>query len=369
MTATNNQSLDEVLERRAGTDQRIWLDKIADKLGFGYVVSKLSLPISSAMLFVTTVVFVDTILFEVIRYFINGRFVLLRNPFVILGEGGGALLIVVFSIRSLNDKYDNAKIRLQIENRLESSKVEQLKRLGSDRWRWIGWIVIGGIQILQATLLLGPAEIYRVDGFVGLLGNFVFIPFVYVPVVVDFAITYIAIQFWVPRYIRKSGLSLDFLDPENMGGLRPIGELLKQSYYVFVLLYISAALFIYGPELFPNFFYSPFSSGIWVNAAFTIIWIASIILITYGIFTLHIFMREEKKKELLRLDLRVKNEVEKPFDVQNFKIPDNDRYEEIRMRMEHVTATHEYPATFALWTQLLISILVPKAVQMLLDLA
>lgn len=349
--------------------QTIWLDGIATQLGFGRLAAMLPVGVSPAMLFVTTVVFFDTVLIEFIRFLTGGPVTFLRNPFVLLGEGGGALLITVYGIRRLSAKYANARTRLQVENRLDPTEAARFEILGSNRLRWAGWVLGAGIQIFQAAFILGPAEIYRVDGVVGLLGNFVFIPFVYIPVVVDFAVTYFAIQVLLPRHIKNSDLRLDFLDPENMGGLRPIGELLKLSYYYFVLLYVSVAIWMYGPELYPELFYSPFDPGILVNALFTISWVASAVVLTYGIFTLHVFMSREKKRELQRLDRKVKERVEEPWDVQNFKIPDENEYQEIRKRMEYVTATKEYPVTFAAWSHLLLSILIPKAIQTVLNLA
>lgn len=345
----------------------VWLDRIAAIFGFDWLADRVPLAVSPAMLFVASVVFVDTFALEFGRYLAGGQMTFIRNPFVLLGEGGGGLLIAVYGIRQLHGEYENAKMRLQLDQRLADTSA--FETLGSDTVRWVGYAVGAGVLLFQAVFVLGPAEILALDGYVGLLGNFVFIPFFYVPVVVDFCVTYFAIQVLLPRNIKHSELGLDFLDPENMGGLRPIGELLKHSYYYFVLLFVSFALFIYAPELFPGLFHSPFDPGLLANIAFTGGWVASAALLAYGIHTLHVFMQREKAEELQRLDRRVKEEVEEPWDIQNFKKPDDGEYEEIRSRMQYVTATREYPATFTIWSQLLISILIPKAIQTLLDMA
>lgn len=345
----------------------IWLDRVARRMGFGWVADRMPVVSSASMALVVTGIFVDTFLLQVTNFALFGREIgFVQNPFVLLGEGGGGLLIAVYGVKQLNRKYENAKTRLQLDRR--KGNHEQFDSLAPDRFRWAAWVAAAGLQIAQALFLLGPAEIYRVDGVFGLVGNFFFIPFVYVPVVVEFAVTYFAIQVLLPRRINKSDdLALDFLDPENMGGLRPIGDLLKQSYYYFVLLYVSVALFVYGPELFPGLFYSAFSPGVVVNAGFTVVWVASALLLAYGVYTLHLFMSRAKRREIQRLDQKVKEEVEEPWDVQNFRIPDDGNYDEIRTRMEYVTATKEYPATFTIWSQLLISILIPKAIQLVLN--
>jgi hypothetical protein len=371
-------------------DQEIWLDRIAEKLQFDWLAEKyVPFTISPAMLFVATMIFVDTILFELYSYLIQGNISFIDNPFVLLGEGGGGLLIAIYAVHRLNREYENALTRLQIDKR-EDIKPDQFRTLafrlnkyetdaGETRWkyridtdqmRWAGFALGASLQIIQISVFVGPARLYEVGGIVGLLGNYFFIPFVYVPVAVEFAVTYFSVQVLLPLNLKNSELSLDFLDPEKMGGLRPIGELLKHSYYYFIMLYISFALFMYGPELFPELFYSPFNPGPVVNILFTVGWIISAGMLAFGIYIIHLFMSREKREELRRLDDKVKEKVEQPFDAQNFRVPHNDEdYEQIRTRMEYVTSTREYPATFTFWSQLLISILIPKAVQMVLNLA
>jgi hypothetical protein len=42
-------------------------------------------------------------------------------------------------------------------------------------------------------------------------------------------------------------------------------------------------------------------------------------------------------------------------------------YERYRAQVDYVTSMGEYPATFTLWTQLVVGVMVPKAIQMALS--
>ena len=88
----------------------------------------------------------------------------------------------------------------------------------------------------------------------------------------------------------------------------------------------------------------------------------------YGIHTLHRFMRRQKREKLQRLDAQARACVEDPWDVERFEGPDEaaETYDDVRARMERVSATREYPATFTMWAQLAVGVMIPKTVQMLL---
>jgi len=349
--------------------QWIWLDDYASLFGFDYVSSVLPGNVDPSYLLVGTTVLLDVTLLQLIKE-MNGEVAsFLENPFWLLVMG--VFLLAVFGSKQLHMKYENAKIRLQLERRLSPDEYESFARLGSHRFRWAAVILGAALLVTNIVVVIGLDTVYRVDGASGLVGNLVFLPLVYVPAGVEFIVTYIAVQGIVPRRIERSNLGLDFLDPERMGGLRPLGELLKLSYYYVLLGFVSFALFTYAPFVFQDFLYAPYEPGPITNVIYTVGWLGSAVLLAYGLYVLHRFMSREKREELVRLDHEVKREIEEPWDVKHFTVPEESEkeYKDLRERMNHVTATNEYPATFAMWSQLLIGVFIPKAVQMTLNLA
>ena len=100
---------------------------------------------------------------------------------------------------------------------------------------------------------------------------------------------------------------------------------------------------------------------------FTLAWLLAIGLVGYGLAQIHWFMKREKRKELTKLDRKARKMVDKPFEIQNLEITDEEKYDELRMRMNYINNTREYPTTFTMWAQLSIGVILPKAIQMLLS--
>ncbi len=346
--------------------QEIWLDRVARIFGFGRIADHIEYQADPAFLFIGFFMTIDFLL-QLTKELEGETAAFIENPFWILIRG--VLIIAVFGTKQLHSAYNNAKIRLQIDNRLKNP--DTFSTLGSDRLRWGSFILGAAVHMVNIILIVGLPTVYRVDGISGLVLNLILNPLIYAPIAIDFLVTYFAVQVLLPRRIERSDLGLDYLDPENMGGLRPIGELLKRSYYYIVIGFVSFALFTYAPFVFPDYLYAPYEPGPIVNGIYTIGWVGSAAMLAYGLYVLHRFMHREKRQELIRLDQEVKNKIEEPWDVQNFKIPDEREadYKDIRTRMEHVSSTREYPATFTMWSQLLISIIIPKALQMVLNAA
>ena len=82
----------------------------------------------------------------------------------------------------------------------------------------------------------------------------------------------------------------------------------------------------------------------------------------YGLSQVHWFMKRTKREELSRLDRELRDCIKDPFDMETFKISD----EETRRRIKYVNSTQEYPTTFTMWIQILIGLILPKAIQLAL---
>lgn len=200
-------------------------------------------------------------------------------------------------------------------------------------------------------------------GVTDIVANFFVFPFVFVPILVQFFIVYVSIEFFAPWRLLNSEIGVHFLDPQGVGGLRPIGELVKKAYYWIVAGLIGYALITYAPYI---------DSAWTVSAAagtiFTAVWIVTVASVAFAVFVLHRFMHEAKQVELQRLEDELRDCMQNPWDVTAYEIPEDKQKHaaKVRERIDHVSATREYPATFSIWSQLLLSIALPKGIQLLL---
>ena len=106
----------------------------------------------------------------------------------------------------------------------------------------------------HVVFVVGLDALVRVRGVVWtVITTFVISPF-YIAVVVEAVLLYLSVHILLPRRLANSDLDVHFLDPRQMGGFRPLGNLLKRSYYLYtagLLLYLA---WIYGPVVVPDEF-------------------------------------------------------------------------------------------------------------------
>lgn len=342
-----------------------WLDTLSTHLGVELLIDRLPYDVAPSVLFVSVFLFVDAIALQIFKEVTGGSATVFRNPFWLVIPVG--MLAAVLVTRSLQRRYQRALSEIRIEQR--TSQQAEFELLIDDRFRW-GIFIVGAVLIIaNSYFFIGIPVILRSDGLAGLFGNFVIVPFVYVPVTTDFIATYLGLQLVLPRRIRDSDLELDFLDPQGLGGLRPVGELVKHSYYYTMLGMIGFALFIYGPWVFDNSIVSPVRPSPVVDAVFTVGWLTTVGTLAYALYVFHRFMNYEKRKRLFEIDQQYRELIENAWNITDHRRPreKRDQIEELENRMERVTNTREYPATFAMWTQLIIGIILPKGIQLLLE--
>jgi len=119
--------------------------------------------------------------------------------------------------------------------------------------------------------------------------------------------------------------------------------------------------------------YAPFVDSGWVvtpgaNAIYTGVWVASIATVAFAVFVLHRFMHREKRAEIQRPETELTSRIEDRYDMLEYEVPDekeND-VDDLQNRITRVSQTNEYPATFNIWTQILLSIALPKTLQLLI---
>ncbi|MFB6196411.1 MAG: hypothetical protein ABEI80_09580 [Haloplanus sp.] len=338
-------------------DGELWLDRFARCLGFGWLAARLpGDPKPSYVYAVTTVVVATGSLvgYNVVAgvpliYEENPYFALL--PLLLLGS--------VYGSHALSRQYDRAMDDMRIAERA-SDPTPLLNAYPS----WLPWVLFGvgaTVQLIRSARHFGLLVVP-----VGVVKNVVVYPFVYTPILAQFAAVYLAIEFFAPLRLYRSDVGINFLDPEGVGGLRPLGELIKRAYYYIVAGLVAGAFITYAPLVESAWQVFPF-----MNAVFTSIWIVSIGTVGFAVLTLHRFMYREKRAEKSRLEAELLNHIENPWDMKEYEIPEDKQaeVEDLRQRMDRISATREYPATFSIWTQLLLSIVLPKAVQLFLSAA
>lgn len=339
-----------------------WLDTLARYAGFDAVVERFDVAPSTAAI-VAVVVF-DIVGLNVLRVLSGKPVSFVRNPLSVVIPL--TMLFGVIISRDIHRRYQFALKEMHLERRTDSPGL--FRALGGNRLRWGLWCVGAAVIYFNGVFLLTVPVIVETDGVAGLIGNFVLNPLVYVPVAVDFLAAFVAVQILLPRRIRNSDFELDFLDPEGLGGLRPVGELVKHTYYYFVIGMVAVALFVYGPWLFGGTFDAPVEPSSFINTLFTVAWLVGAGFVAHALYVFHRFMNEEKRERLHELNEQYRTLAENPYSITEHSIPEERtaEAEEIRNRMDQITSTNEYPATFSMWTQLLIGIVLPKALQMFL---
>lgn len=275
----------------------------------------------------------------------------------------GAALVT----QRLHERYYSAVEEMNLRKRAENP--DQFGQLVPSKLAWVV-IGIGIVFTLGNNIFIVSIAEMSTWAVADILQRNLIVPFGYAPIFGMFLTTYVAIEVVVPRRIAQSDVGLYYHDPEGLGGMRPVGELIKHTYYFLLIGLVIYAIALYGPHILGGVFKwsSGAAPGVVTNAMFTAVWAASVAVMMYGIHTLHQFMRRQKREKLQQLDAQARDHINEPWNVEGFDVPDDVRetYDDIRTRQGLVAATREYPATFTMWIQFAVGIIIPKAVQLLL---
>ncbi len=331
----------------------LWLDRFAQYLGVGYLISQTRLTLPPSYLYtIVTVVGWTLISIGAEVFLFQNTPIYIRNPYFLFQPV--VLIAGVYGARSLNRSYLRAIDEMDLRKR--SSNPEQFVDLIPNWLPWGIFAVAAGLQIIRTYADFADFTA------VGVVANGIVFPFVYAPIIVQFLIVYVTIEFLFPWRLYQSDVGVHFLDPHRVGGLRPIGELVKKAYYYVVGGLISYALITYGPGL------SGWNVSTAAGAIFTIVWLSTITSVAFAVLLLHRLLHRQKREELHRLESKLYEHIENPWEVREYTVQEDatETVEDIRKRIESVRSTREYPATFSIWTQLLLSIVIPKALQLFL---
>ncbi|RLM63211.1 hypothetical protein DVK05_07935 [Halorubrum sp. Atlit-8R] len=338
-------------------DEDLWLDGLARKVGMGHLSDALPGSVPPSYLYALVTIGVLELVLGAYSYAIGEPVIYLQNPFFLLQPIG--LLAAVYGSRSLRRRYHEVTVEMRIRNRTDDPE-----RLTNVIPSWLPWTVflsVVAVNYVRLFALGGPVAVYQDANLAAVIGWTVANP-VWASIATQFFTVYVAVTLIAPRRLRDSDVGVDFLDPEGLGGLRPIGELVKHAYYYVVAGLVAIGLVLYGPAIVGI----EWERTTATNLIFTTVWLSSVATVGYAVFTLHQFMRDEKRRELHRLRAMEERLVEDRWGV-GFQRASSEKQgvlEGVRRRMERVSATQEYPATFSIWSQLLLSIVIPKAVQL-----
>ncbi|ELZ44585.1 hypothetical protein C464_13185 [Halorubrum coriense DSM 10284] len=256
--------------------------------------------------------------------------------------------------------YENALAALRAQDRIDRTEIDQFRRIFS--WRTKVIVYICAVVVLYANTVFNVGVPNRVTAI-----NFLFTwEFVFLPVIVEFAFTYYGIHFLLPRRIKTTDFNLFFYDPRNMGGFAAVGQLLKRSYYIYTAGLLLFFLLVYGPVLLSVDGYVP---GLFELAFFSTAWLVGLLSIGYSMYTIHQLMSDKKERRIREIETEIHQAIENPYDINNSNVVNPDKLDDARRRLKQVRNTRVYPATFTMWSQIAISVLLPQLLQLTVQLA
>lgn len=340
----------------------IVLESVSRRLRFDIVARWLPGSVGPVTAWALVFVCIDVVVLQAYKEFAGYPATFLMNPTWLISPAFAVLAAIGTS--HLYRRYETALELIDVEQR--TTNPAQFSQL-APRWVRALLYVLGFVYAGFTVYNLSIGLMLETGGIAEVVGTVIVMPLGYIPLFVEFLTCYLGIMIFLPRRIKDSDFSVHFLDPEGLGGLRPIGELAKLAYYLMVVGLVGFLVFTYGPFVVGQVVETPYPEpGIVVNAAFTLAWFLTITTLAHALFVLHVFLKREKENELSRLDREARALVENPFDIQTMEITDEEAFRDLRERIRYVNQTKEYPTTFAMWSQILIGLVLPKALQMLL---
>lgn len=295
------------------------------------------------------------------KYFTGNEHVLLSTPTVVAGYA--AFVLAAVGIRYMADGYARAITDLRVDERDVDAEEGAFERTVSLRTKLVVYAVSALALYVHVFVNVGVSDILAVEGPLGLVNQLFVWQVAYVPFVVEFALLYFGVHVLLPRRIARADIGLFYYDPRNMGGFAAVGQLLKRSYYLFtagLLLFFALA---YGPSLL-SLGETAFEPGLTTAAFFTAAWLVGVASIGHSMLAMHRIMAGDRERRIRELEAELRSLVDKPFDINESSVTDDAEFADIERRLAQVRETRVYPATFTMWSQIAVSVLLPQALQM-----
>jgi uncharacterized membrane protein YciS (DUF1049 family) len=357
-----------------GTDsdysEKLLIERIAEILGFAWLADRLPWNVYPPYLLVAVTLIIEYGVIDGYNFFVAGKVSVVSDPISIVTALG--LILAVVGIRWMRDTYAEAMTQLHVSQHKSTGSAGHpitFEYIIAFRLKIAAYGV--GLLLLFGNhfLLLGIPTLLEIQGVVStILYNFTLQPLVYVPLIVEFGLLYVGIHFFLPRRMLKADLDLFFYDPRNMGGFAKVGELLKRSYYLYTAGLVLYVVLIYGVIFLNEYITSPYPEPSTALAVmFTALWLVGIVSIGYSMYRVHTLMSDKKAREIDKIENQIRGMLDDPYDIHNSNLAGDENLKEIQHRLEQVRATREYPSTFTMWTQIGISVLLPQALQLVVQ--
>lgn len=349
-------------------NKQLLIHPFVDRLGFDALSTILPVNVPSVYLYAATFVFLDFGLINTYFHVFTGRpHGFIQNPFSLVVPV--AVLIAAGGVRYMTVNYQRALDQMSLWER--SDRAEQTKYTGftiSLRTRATFYILILGIYYVYIFGIIGLPSYIKTFGVISTAGFAgVIYPLGYVPIAVDFIMQFASIQFVLPRQMAKIRPTPAFLDPRNLGGFYPIGELLKRTYYIYTAGLLLYLCYIYGPTVTGLGTAGVSRVGTPEAGFFTLLWVFGLVAVGSSMFTVHRLMASEKRSHLGQLEQQLHDIIDNPYDISSAELHDNPEVEQIQRRINQVKTMREYPTTVNTSWQLLASILAPEMMNLLLS--
>jgi len=348
------------------------IELIAKKAGFNELSAWIFGTNSyGAYLFVAVGLFIEYGIFDVYNYFVTGKSSFISSPNSLAIPA--MTLIGIFGLQYIHNEYARAVLAIGVEDdhtNIDPGVQDEFQGLVSFRIRLGAYILALIAYYAFGSLVLGIPELIEIGGIVLVLyAQLITFPLIIIPVLTELALSYVAVHFLVPRRLEKAELGLFFYDPRDLGGFEPVGELLKRSYYIYTHILWLWFLQTHLPVLLSGVLDSPYPApGPIFQVALSAIWLVGVLTIGYSMIRIHMIMSSKKADRIQLLEDELKTVVKNPYDATPENITDPEKYEKIQKNLEQVKRTKTYPTTFAMWSQIFLSVLLPQALNMVVQL-
>jgi TRAP-type C4-dicarboxylate transport system permease small subunit len=350
------------------------IERIATIFGFERLSKILPRDIPPSYLLVFTALFLQIGVLDTYNYAIADKNSIVTDPGRIFMAIGAVLAVV--GVRWMRDQYAHAVSALEIpqrDNERATDFEDSFRTIVSFRTKLAVYLVALVFYVLNFVFLLGVSTAVEIEGLPRVLVvNLGISPLVMVPLIVEFGLMYLGIHTLLPRRIAKADLNLFFYDPQNMGGFSAVGQLFKQSYYLYTAGLLVYFGMVYWPLILTDIFkiqHEYPSPDVLLAVYFSILWFVGVLSIAYSMYRTHTLMSEKKDQAIRKLEAEIKDNLDAPFDIHADHLDDPNQREEINHKIAQIRETKRYPSTFTMWSQIAISVLLPQALQIALQVA
>ena len=347
------------------------IDLIAERLQFHRVANALPVSVDYTYLWVAVGLFVEYGIFDLYNFFVSGKVSFITDPASL--SIPAMTIIGVIGLKYIHDSYADAVLYLGMEDEnidIEENIQTEFEGLVSLRLRLAGYIVSIFLYYIFVIFVLTIPNLIGVDG-LGLVmySQLVSFPLIIIPIFCELGISYVAVHISIPRRIAKTDFGLFYYDPENLGGFKPIGQLLKRSYYIYTLIVLLWFFETHAPILLSEFTTSPYGAARPIlQVVLSAVWGVGVLTIGYSMYRMHSIMKLKKEAKLRELKHELKVAIKDPHDINLSNIENRGRYDDAQEMIPHVKNTKTYPTTFTMWSQIFISVILPQALNMAVQL-